>query len=132
MTIILYLVNCSLIYTCNYVLDSIKSKTTEEATTTQPSERDRDRHKGERSRDRDKDRSRSRHDREHRDDISSRSGGVETVDRGVGPTPIPPPLVDQRVPPFYGIPPYPDPRNGLVDAHMGKQLTGNDKQMSSD
>lgn len=37
---------------------------------------------------------------------------VETVDRGVGPTPLPPPLP-------YFIPPYPDPRNGL-ESQFGK------------
>ncbi|KAL5010351.1 hypothetical protein ScPMuIL_012656 [Solemya velum] len=41
---------------------------------------------------------------------------VETVDRGVGPTPLPPQNVDQRLPTYFGVtPPFLDPRNGLID-----------------
>lgn len=41
---------------------------------------------------------------------------VETVDRGVGPTPLPPHNVDQRLPTYFGVtPPFIDPRNGLID-----------------
>ena len=45
---------------------------------------------------------------------------VETVDRGVGPTPLPPSIADCR--PYCGISLYSDSRNGLVDHPMGKYL----------
>ena len=50
---------------------------------------------------------------------------VETVDRGVGPTPLPPSIADCR--PYCGISLYTDPRNGLIDHPMGKY-----RQLSSD
>ncbi|XP_061181407.1 zinc finger protein GLI4-like [Saccostrea echinata] len=46
---------------------------------------------------------------------------VETVDRGVGPTPLPPPI-DPRLPqqsPYYGVQSLLDPRNGLLDYPYG-------------
>ncbi|KAJ8306927.1 hypothetical protein KUTeg_015011 [Tegillarca granosa] len=50
---------------------------------------------------------------------------VETVDRGVGPTPAPPnvdyrDLRDPRLPSgYYGFNPFTDPRNGLLDSPYG-------------
>ncbi|XP_041372344.1 zinc finger protein GLI4-like [Gigantopelta aegis] len=44
------------------------------------------------------------------------SQSVETVDRGVGPTPAPPPHVEHRLPPYFGMQPLLDPRNGMLDS----------------
>ena len=57
---------------------------------------------------------------------SEQTREVETVDRGVGPTPLPPP-VDPRLhqqSPYYGVQPLLDPRNGLLDYPYGKVITG--------
>ena len=54
----------------------------------------------------------------HRKSPKSSPGDVETVDRGVGPTPLPPSIADCR--PYCGISLYTDSRNGLVDHPMGK------------
>ncbi|XP_046553157.1 zinc finger protein GLI4-like isoform X1 [Haliotis rubra] len=54
------------------------------------------------------------------DSSRAKSQSVETVDRGVGPTPLPPPNVEPRIPSYIGaLPPYVDPRNGLVDSPYG-------------
>ena len=60
----------------------------------------------------------------HRDSETPKddTGHVETVDRGVGPTPRPPPPSDATgYHPYLGISPYPppDPHNGLIDS-LGK------------
>ncbi|XP_064644165.1 zinc finger protein GLI4-like [Lineus longissimus] len=48
----------------------------------------------------------------------------ETQDRGVGPTPLPPPIDSIRHPLHYpSLSPYYDPRNGLVDPHFGLPLS---------
>ncbi|XP_050405451.1 zinc finger protein GLI4 [Patella vulgata] len=45
---------------------------------------------------------------------------VETVDRGVGPTPIPPPLPPDPRYSYFGLPPgILDPRNSLIDSPYG-------------
>uniref|UniRef100_A0A8W8MYK9 Uncharacterized protein n=2 Tax=Magallana gigas TaxID=29159 RepID=A0A8W8MYK9_MAGGI len=52
---------------------------------------------------------------------SDQTREVETVDRGVGPTPLPPPI-DPRLhqqSPYYGVQPLLDPRNGLLDYPYG-------------
>ncbi|KAK3585051.1 hypothetical protein CHS0354_009901 [Potamilus streckersoni] len=50
----------------------------------------------------------------------TRETQVETVDRGVGPTPLPPPHIDRGFPSYFGIPPpIFDPRNGLVETPYG-------------
>lgn len=48
---------------------------------------------------------------------------VETVDRGVGPTPHPLPPSVSDYPPFpnFLLPPYVDPRNGLLEPPYGKE-----------
>ncbi|KAK2146441.1 hypothetical protein LSH36_607g01025 [Paralvinella palmiformis] len=51
---------------------------------------------------------------------STHSSSVETVDRGVGPTPHPQLVSDHRVTPYFGLPPFTDPRNGLFDPTLGK------------
>lgn len=50
-------------------------------------------------------------------DRSKAGSRVETVDRGVGPTPLPPPA-EARIPPYFGQP-FLDPRNGLVEPQYG-------------
>lgn len=54
----------------------------------------------------------------HRKSPNANATDVETVDRGVGPTPLPPSIGDCR--PYCGISLYSDSRNGLVDHPMGK------------
>lgn len=58
------------------------------------------------------------------DGRKSGARSVETVDRGVGPTPRPPPLppagaTEPRVPPYISFQPFPDSRNGLLEAAYG-------------
>lgn len=58
---------------------------------------------------------------------SDQTREVETVDRGVGPTPLPPPI-DPRLhqqSPYYGVQPLLDPRNGLLDYPYGNLPYGN-------
>ncbi|XP_064595103.1 zinc finger protein GLI3-like isoform X2 [Liolophura sinensis] len=50
-------------------------------------------------------------------DRSKAGSRVETVDRGVGPTPLPP-TTEARIPPYFGQP-FLDPRNGLVEPQYG-------------
>lgn len=49
---------------------------------------------------------------------------VETVDRGVGPTPVPNPISSVGFPgPFLGIPPYlPDSRANVFESSLGKRV----------
>lgn len=51
-------------------------------------------------------------------DSSKERCRVETVDRGVGPTPLPPQNVDPRLPPYFGVHPqqFLDPRNGILES----------------
>lgn len=58
---------------------------------------------------------------------SDQTREVETIDRGVGPTPLPPPI-DPRLhqqSPYYGVQPLLDPRNGLLDYPYGNLPYGN-------
>jgi len=46
---------------------------------------------------------------------SEKSRDMETIDRGVGPTPVP--SVDQRVPPYFGFAPYmADRRTAMMES----------------
>lgn len=65
----------------------------------------------------------------------TRETEIETVDRGVGPTPHPPhveprdprDLRDPHIPPsYFGFPPLIDPRNGLFDAQYSGMFIQNE------
>lgn len=74
----------------------------------------------------------TRVDEEPTTTTKGRETEIETVDRGVGPTPHPPnvdprdprDLRDPRLPPsYFGFPPLIDPRNGLFESpYSGNQL----------
>uniref|UniRef100_A0A2C9JE81 C2H2-type domain-containing protein n=1 Tax=Biomphalaria glabrata TaxID=6526 RepID=A0A2C9JE81_BIOGL len=57
------------------------------------------------------------------DGRKSEARSVETVDRGVGPTPLPPPPhpgssgIEHRLPAYLSFQSFPDPRNGLLEAY---------------
>ncbi|KAI8767387.1 zinc finger protein GLI4 isoform X1, partial [Biomphalaria glabrata] len=57
------------------------------------------------------------------DGRKSGARSVETVDRGVGPTPLPPQPhpgssgIEHRLPAYLSFQSFPDPRNGLLEAY---------------
>ena len=68
--------------------------------------------------------SRGRRDaRESRVESAGRAPRAAPPSAGAGPTPGTAGGGDVRLPPLYGISPYPDPRDGLLDRHMsGERL----------